>query len=66
MVDDGAARRCAQALDVSVVGTLGVLVIAKESRLLRKIRPPVEALLQAGLHVDEAVVDQVLRMAGEI
>lgn len=65
VVDDGAARRCAQGLDVSVVGTLGVLVVAKKEGHLDQIRPATEALRRAGLHVSETVIDQVLRMAGE-
>lgn len=65
VVDDGAARRCAKGLDVSVIGTLGILVVAKREGRLKKVRPATEALQRAGLHVSKAVVDQVLRMAGE-
>jgi predicted nucleic acid-binding protein len=41
-------------------------VVAKNLGLLDRIRPSVDALLQAGLHADEAVVDQALRMADEL
>ena len=65
VVDDGAARRCAQGLGVPTVGTLGVLVVAKKEGRLDKVEPAIEELRRAGLHVGDAVVEQVLRMAGE-
>ena len=65
VVDDGAARRCAKGLDISVIGTLGVLVVGKKIGVLENVRAYVDALREAGLHVDDAVVDTVLHMAGE-
>ena len=65
VVDDGAARRCAKGLDISVVGTLGVLVIAKRIGQLETVRPVVEDLERAGLHVSQDLIDHVLRMVGE-
>jgi predicted nucleic acid-binding protein len=65
VIDDGAARRCVQSLDVPVIGTLGVLVVAKSVGRLEQVRPAINRLVQAGLHVDEAVIEHVLRMAGE-
>lgn len=65
VVDDGAARRCAQGLDISLTGTLGLLVVAKRNGRLDRIQPVIGALRQAGLHVDEALIKHVLKMAGE-
>jgi len=65
VVDDGAARRCGKGLDVPTLGTLGVLVVAKREGVLEAVRPATRTLRQAGLHVSDAVVEQVLRMAGE-
>jgi len=65
VVDDGAARRCAQGLDIPVIGSLGVLVVAEKIGVIEAVRPAVEALIEAGLHVDKAVVRRVLRMADE-
>lgn len=64
-MDDGAARRCAQGLEISVIGTLGVLVVAKSEGHPGAVRPAMEALRRAGLHVSQDVIDQVLRIAGE-
>jgi len=65
VVDDGAARRCAEALGVSVIGTLGVLLVAKREGALDAVRPVVSALVRGGLHVDEALIERVLELADE-
>jgi predicted nucleic acid-binding protein len=65
VVDDAAARRCAQAFDIPVVGTLGILVLAKKQGDLDMVRPVIQSLVRSGMHVDEAVIRQVLRMADE-
>ena len=65
LVDDGAARRCGKGLDVPIIGTLGLLVVAKRKGDLAAVRPVAKALRRAGLHVDDDVVDQVLCMVGE-
>jgi predicted nucleic acid-binding protein len=65
LVDDGAARRCGKGLDIPIIGTLGLLVVAKREGDLAAVRPVTKALRRAGLHVDDDVVDQVLRMVGE-
>lgn len=65
LVDDGTARRCGDGLGIPVIGTLGVLVLAKKEGHLEKVRPITDSLLQAGLHVSEAVVHRVLLMVGE-
>lgn len=65
LLDDGAARRAARALDVHVSGTLGVVLAAKKEGAISQVRPVLKALVQAGLRVSEPVLQQALRYAGE-
>ncbi len=65
LLDDGAARRAARALDVHVSGTLGVVLAAKQEGAIGPVRPVLKALVQAGLRVSEPVLEQALRYAGE-
>lgn len=65
ILDDLAGRRCGQALGLPVTGTLGVLLLAKEEGHLSKVKPVVDALLDAGLQVSDALLDEVLRRAEE-
>jgi predicted nucleic acid-binding protein len=65
LLDERLARRHAEALDLPVAGTLGLLVRAKEKGLLPTVRPHVEALLRAGFHTTPALLERILRQAGE-
>ena len=65
LVDEKPARGIAQALGLRVAGTLGLLVRAKEKGLLPAVRPHVEALMRAGFRATPALIQHVLRGAGE-
>ena len=65
VVDDRAARRCAEALGISLIGTLGLVLRAKRRGYLPAARPAVDRLLAAGLYLSERVLSQALSLVGE-
>lgn len=65
VVDDRAARRCAQTLDIPTIGTGGLLVIAKRRGIISSISPGIQALQNAGLWLSETVVTLLKQQAGE-
>ena len=65
VMDDRAGRKLAERLGLPVVGTLGVLVLAKRAGLIAKIRPWVESLVASGYYLADSVIVDGLRLAGE-
>lgn len=65
VLDDLESRRCAQALGIYVIGTLGVVLRAKRSGLIPAARPIVTRLRQVGLYVEGDLVDRALAHIGE-
>lgn len=65
VLDDLPARHVAQALNITVIGSLGVLLHAKETRYVDTIRPVIQAMQAADFRASEHVVAQVLVAAGE-
>ncbi|MBI3795781.1 MAG: DUF3368 domain-containing protein [Deltaproteobacteria bacterium] len=65
LMDDAAARRTAVGLGLRVIGTVGILLRAKERQLISAIKPLIDQLLAFGFHADEDLVAAVLRIAGE-
>jgi hypothetical protein len=65
ILDDKSARHIAQQRDLAVVGTLGVLLAAKQIGLLPAIQPVIDAMLAQGRHISPALRAQALRAAGE-
>lgn len=65
ILDDLPARRTAERLGLSVTGTGGVLVLAKQEGLIPEFRPRLGELRAAGLYLSDATVDRFLDLAGE-
>ncbi|MGH2561484.1 MAG: DUF3368 domain-containing protein [Thermomicrobiales bacterium] len=65
LVDDLSARRFADAIGLPMIGTVGLVLFAKEQGVLPTVRPSLDALLAAGFYVSHAVIEQALQRAGE-
>ncbi|MBU7583603.1 MAG: DUF3368 domain-containing protein [Nostoc sp. TH1S01] len=65
IVDDRAARRCGQALGITIIGTGGLLILAKRRGLISSISPGIDALRDAGLWLSDTLVNLLKQQAGE-
>lgn len=65
VLDDLAARRCAQAHGIPMTGTLGLLLLAKKRGLISEVTTALDAILKAGLFVSNDTMDKVRTKAGE-
>lgn len=65
LCDDAPARAEAQRRGIYVVGTLGVLLAAKNGGLLDRIGPVIDTMRASGMYVSEALVREVLIASGE-
>jgi predicted nucleic acid-binding protein len=65
VLDDLAARRCAGALRLNMVGSLGLLLMAKKAGLIPTIKEPLNAIVSAGLFISPQHLADVQRQAGE-
>jgi predicted nucleic acid-binding protein len=52
-------------LGLTLTGTLGVLLKAKEQKLITEIKPLIAQLRQAGIWLSDSVVEEALKLAGE-
>jgi predicted nucleic acid-binding protein len=65
VLDDLAARRCALAHGIPLLGTLGVVILGKRIGKIVEARPVIEDLRRVGLYVTDDVIADALRQAGE-
>ena len=65
IIDEQRARRYAQHLGLSVKGTVGVLLEAKENGLIEHIKPLLTQMQTNGIYLGESVIDEALQQAGE-
>lgn len=65
ILDDSTARKTATSMGRRIIGLLGLLVHAKERRVIKTIRPLMDDLLAAGFFVEPLLYRTILRAAGE-
>lgn len=65
ILDDLNARRVAEKLEINITGTLGILLLAKEKKLIKSIEPLMEELIKGGFRVSDELYEDVLDLAGE-
>jgi predicted nucleic acid-binding protein len=65
ILDDALARQYARVLNLTLTGTLGVLLKAKEVGLLPAVTPVLDRLEHLRFRVDPETRQAVLRLAGE-
>lgn len=65
ILDDNAAKKTAKYLGLTVTGTLGVLVKAKQQGIIEKVRPLLTKMQRNGFYVSSAVERMVLEQADE-
>jgi predicted nucleic acid-binding protein len=64
-LDDLRARQLAEALGLTVAGTLGLLLRAKRAGLVPAVRPLVDAAAAEGFHINPNLYRDVLELADE-
>ncbi len=65
VLDDLAARNCAEVFQIPALGTVGILLKAKLAGLLPRLQPEIENLLAAGSLLASSVIQKALTLAGE-
>jgi len=65
LIDDRRAKKFAQLNSVNVIGSLGVMILAKERGLITLIRDDVEKLISSDVFISENLINRVLASVGE-
>jgi predicted nucleic acid-binding protein len=65
VLDDAAARTCAKALGIEVIGTLGAVLRAKKKAIISSAADVLKLLQVAGLRLDDSMIRSALEGVGE-
>jgi len=66
VLDDKEARKVARSFGLRVIGTLGILLLAKRKGLISEVGPYVEELRKHGFRISDEIVQKILESAGEL
>jgi len=64
-IDEFAGRKYASLLGLNIIGTLGVLLVAKQRGLVSELKPLCDKLLKSERHISQHLYAEVLHKAGE-
>lgn len=65
VIDDLAARNCAETFSLPLLGTLGVLLKAKTAGLIPELKPEIDHLLRVGSLLSASIIQLAMKLAGE-
>jgi len=65
ILDERMAREVASQMSLKVIGLVGILVKAKEERIISQIKPLIEALRKERFRISKNLVENILRRVGE-
>lgn len=65
IIDDMKGRKLAQKLNLTITGTLGLIMIAKREGILPKIKPVFDKIQMTNFRIAPALLEDILKQAGE-
>lgn len=65
LLDDKKARKVAKLENQKVIGTIGILISAKNKRLISDIKSSIILLEENDIHISKALIDKAILLAGE-
>jgi len=65
VIDDLQARKCAKVLEITISGSLGLILMAKRDGIIKNVRPAFKSLIQSGLYIDPKLIENILESIKE-
>ncbi len=65
VLDDLQARKCAALFEIPLIGSIGLIILAKRKGLIDLAKPIIERLKAAGLHIDNTMLERIYLRIGE-
>ena len=65
IIDDMKGRKLAQKLNLNIIGTLGLILIAKREGILPQIKPIFDKIQGTNFRIAPGLLEDILKQAGE-
>ena len=65
LIDDKRGRKVAKINQISTIGSLGILLVAKEKGLIAEVAPLLQQIEQSDIYLSPDLIATVIELAGE-
>lgn len=65
LIDDKKARNIARLNKIEIIGSQGVLLLAKHKGIINQVKPFLNLLLDSDIHISQSLIYKTLLLAGE-
>ncbi|MCF6189014.1 MAG: DUF3368 domain-containing protein [Cocleimonas sp.] len=65
LIDDKRGRKIAKLNNISIIGSLGILIYAKQLGLIQEVKPRIEKIINSAVYLDPSLIASVLEISGE-
>jgi predicted nucleic acid-binding protein len=65
LIDDNRAKKYASLNGVKVIGSLGILIKAKEQGYIDKVKPLLDEIQKSEVYISKKLIEKVLEICGE-
>jgi hypothetical protein len=65
LIDDKRARKVAKMNNITIIGSQGILLLAKKEGLIPKVKPFLDKLSTSEIYIHERLISKTLRLANE-
>jgi predicted nucleic acid-binding protein len=65
IIDEQKGRRIASSQGIKIIGSLGILLLAKQNGLIGPLKPFLDLLRNTDIRISTALYQSILKMAGE-
>jgi len=65
IIDEKKGRKIAVSHQINIIGTLRVILLAKQSMIIDKIEPVIKSLKQAGFRISKKIETELLKISNE-
>jgi predicted nucleic acid-binding protein len=65
IMDDGLARKYAKRLNITITGTVGVILQAKNRGIIPRVKPILDDMISNGFYLSEQIRRDILIVANE-
>lgn len=66
LIDEKQGRRIAQAMGLQIIGTIGILLKAKQMQLIKSVREKMDELRQIGFWISDGLYQQIVHIESNL